>query len=491
MRVHRDETFLDHRLERRIGIRRRSVRVRPGKVGHVADRRIRLADKQTYLRFVSHRALLYGKDGGDGSLRRREGHFIFERLRVVVLFDEGGTLHAEDIVACGIRRHALHIAVRRGQFLLLGAVALRRKDDRHRNGERGGEGDAQPAHGPLHDLRIRLACLRPLPEAHGQDKFVHDRHDQVHDEDGEGYAFRIGAEPADEHGDHAQPDGIEHAVVPPLRGSRVIGRHKEGAEQQPAREKLQQHFGRAPPQGERHHRGREEIDERDAPVDDAADEQICPARENGDLAGLADAAADAAEQQLQNVRPISFRAPKGAGKGRRAARKIGRARRNVRRKEIAGGVCAYELRHGRAVCEEEEHARRRRGVGKVFAQPAEEHLDDDDGEHAADDGDIPRGAGRKVQPQDDARDQRGKVEGERFFPREVAQLFRGEADGRADDDEHEGIQPEKHGAAHDAGKQRDEHVEHDAPRVRIVRLMRGGGYFICGYFCHVRCPSPL
>ena len=189
--------------------------------------------------------------------------------------------------------------------------------------------------------------------------------ENVHKQDGKGYALGIVAEIADDAGHHAAAD-TEDGLTPGGGGrGDVVGGHKDGTDHQTAC----QHLGQGGDHAEALHKEGEnedggDVQHGDLPDDDPTDQQIHAAGDQSDGAGLADGTAVGTQQQGQQIGHLLRRQRGGGGHG-------------VRRGKGGSGHRAEGHQH--------KHTGGDGGVDQILADAAEQAFHHDDGEQSAND----------------------------------------------------------------------------------------------------------
>ena len=152
-----------------------------------------------------------------------------------------------------------------------------------------------------------------------------------------------------------------------------------------------------------------------------------------------------------------------------------------------------ESRHRRRPGKHNENTSRDCGVCKVFAKTAEKHLHDKRRENSADNRHVNRNGRREIEPQKYARyDRRQIVDGVRFFPDKVVNIFP-EIRARDANRRHEqSVQSVQQKRRYYRGHKRDYYVKHNAPCRSAVRdVRRSRNYVFITAVVHIKSSSPL
>ena len=301
----------------------------------------------------------------------------------------------------------------------------------------------------------------------GTGKAVNVPHKGVHDQDGEGHAFGIGAEVTEEHGDKAASHAEDQSAARRDGGGDVVGRHEDGTQHQTARQKLCQHEAYVKESAAlREEQGNDgycsEVAYGDVKGNDLSHHQIDAARKQEQCRNFTDTAAVKAQEQVKKRR-TRLTALRQGGEG-------GGVRLDVR--AVDGG----EGRHFIRPRKEQEHAGGESGVEEVLSDAAEQLLDHHDGDKRADDGKPEGGGGGQVHGDEHTRDHGGKIaDGVFAFQNFLAPPFEEDRGGDGDGKKHCRLPTEYVDAPKTGGDHGDDDVPHDGRGGHAAFNMRGRG----------------
>ena len=265
---------------------------------------------------------------------------------------------------------------------------------------------------------VLLGCAE-----HSRHNSVKQRRKHVHKEYRKGHTLVHSAVLSEYHRQEAEPHAVDDHRKASLWRSRIVRCHKECAEHKTATEQVRPDiFSHVTAAGKeycgKHHR-RADIKSGNTPVYNSADKQIDTADEDCKSAHLTRASAYSSEEHIQSIEPesgISTRLDCGFDSRKRSCARDCADVDIHRLIEEGKEVCAVlevdwsdKVGHNRRPAQEQEYTRRDCGVGKVFADTAEEHLHHNNGKETADHRHVERHYGRKIEREYHTRDDRRQV----------------------------------------------------------------------------------
>ena len=304
--------------------------------------------------------------------------------------------------------------------------------------------------------------------------------DDIHKQNGEGYALRIAAGGiADEHGDNARAQ--REYDLAPLGGGRggVIGEHEDAAQQHAAGE---DHIDGIITQNDAHERDGSHIHQRDGGGDDPANHQINKADDEGNGAGFAQTAAADTEEQILDGGEAIHSALLDEGQGGRAGNGIDA--RNV-------GIGGRPGGHLPGKGDEQEDTAGDGGIGEITADAAEQLLDDNNSDKAADHCHPNRKAGGQIHCQQQAGHGGAQIRnGISALGDAAEQVLEQDRSRHTNDLQQQGAGAKNQYRRHHGRQQGNEDITHDGGGGGTAADMRPGGnqQFTIS---HILLPSPL
>ena len=169
-------------------------------------------------------------------------NYIFQRLLVNAI-PERNCRHArnvhEIIPRFVVRANGTNISIGRNLRQRRCFFPLHNGRYGYRDRQRKRNDRTQYPHRILHNRNRAFAATVRLTESNGQNIFIQQRYQNIHNQNRQGNTLGSGSEPTNNDRKNTQTDRIQNTVIFPFRRGCVIGCHKHGAEHQTARKQLQ------------------------------------------------------------------------------------------------------------------------------------------------------------------------------------------------------------------------------------------------------------